>query len=660
MNEFLIELQGKLDEAKSKANVKADITKLQNELDKLKIQVEIDPKSLSNIVKQLESTLGQKIKIPNIAVDSKVGQQIGTNIGQNVVDGISKSSGKVNAEVQKIANQVNKIQLLSNGGIKNDYATQLAVLEGRFSRLGLKEDEISKKTLNVNTAFNDLKQRLSQPFDESNFQEIITLNDKLQKELIESQNELTRLGASIKMATDSSRLNNVNQMQKWADNNGKAMKKWGEQINGFISQMGDLNNPLTKLDSDDILREFKSIQAEAIRTGNVGMTTAEKFSNAWNKIGGWSLVTGAFAKIGQSGRKIYEAVVKVNSAMIELRKVSDASASEIKRYFDEAAKSAKDLGSSVSDVINATADFSRLGYSLPEASKLAKVATLYKNVGDGINIDEANSSLVSTMKAFNITAEDSISIIDKLNEVGNNFSISSGEIGEALKRSASSLSVAGNSLSESIGLITAGNTVVQDADMVGTALKTMSLRITSTSAELTELGEDTEFACETLSDYRDLVMGLTHNKVNILDDNDNYKSTFQILKEISNVWQDMNSMEQSSLMKALFGVRQANIGSSILENFDVAEKAMKSAEEAAGSALKEQEAYEEGVKYSLDRLEAVFQTFANHILNSNFLKGIINFGSGTIEVIDKVISKLGSLGTIGTIGGAIAGANGLG
>lgn len=196
--------------------------------------------------------------------------------------------------------------------------------------------------------------------------------------------------------------------------------------------------------------------------------------------------------------------------------------------------------------------------------------------------------------------------------------------------------------------------------MVGTALKTMSLRITSTSAELTELGEDTEFACETLSDYRDLVMGLTHNKVNILDDNDNYKSTFQILKEISSVWQDMNSMEQSSLMKALFGVRQANIGSSILENFDVAEKAMKSAEEAAGSALKEQEAYEEGVKYSLDRLEAVFQTFANHILKSNFLKGIIDFGSSTIEVIDKVTSKLGSLGTIGLGTGLFAGLKNVG
>ena len=412
------------------------------------------PDDVANAIKELSI---QQNKVNNFAVGTMEWADAYGHL-QEMVRNVTKDiSNLQKAQSSKsLQPRIDEIQLLSNGGIKNDYATQLAVLEGKFSRLGFKESEIAEKTEKVNAAFNALKQRISQPFDESNFQEIINLNDKLQKELIESQNELTKFGASIKMATDSSRLNAVSQMQKWADNNGKAMKKWGEQINGFISQMGDLSNPLTKLDSDDILREFKSIQAEAIRTGNVGMTTSEKFSNAWNKIGGWSLVTGAFAKIGQAGRKMYEAVVKVNSAMIELRKVSDASASEIKRYFDDAAKSAKRYGSTVSDMINATADFSRLGYSLPEASELAKVATLYKNVGDGINIDEASSSLVSTMKAFNITAEDSISIIDKLNEVGNNFSISSGEIGEALKRSASSLSVAGNSLSESIGLITAG------------------------------------------------------------------------------------------------------------------------------------------------------------------------------------------------------------
>ena len=116
MDEFLILLQAKLDEAKSKGNVNADIKELQNQLDKLKVQVEIDPKSLTKIVKQLESTLGQKINIPNITVDSKVGEQIGNNIADNIANGISKASGKVDAEVQKLANQVNKIQLSMGDG----------------------------------------------------------------------------------------------------------------------------------------------------------------------------------------------------------------------------------------------------------------------------------------------------------------------------------------------------------------------------------------------------------------------------------------------------------------------------------------------------------------------------------------------------------------
>lgn len=394
---------------------------LQAELDKSGINTEL--KKIQEIVKKYHLELTPDLQTSSLRNQFKsVCQQMAndfnktfnTNVSANDIFKVYENKAK---QLQQTLQQVNKIQLLSNGGIKNDYATQLAVLEGRFSKLGFKEDEISKKTLNVNTAFNDLKQRLSQPFDESNFQEIITLNDKLQKELIESQNELTRLGASIKMAIDSSRLNNVNQMQKWADNNGKAMKKWGSEINDLITKMGDLNNPLTKLDSDEILRKFKSLQNEAIKTGNVGMTTAEKFSNAWNKIGGWSLVTGAFTKIAQSGRKMYEAVVKVNSAMIELTKVSDASASEIKNYFDEAAKSAKRYGSAVSDMINATADWSRLGYNLPDSKKLAEIATLYTNVGDGIDMNTANEHLISTLQGFQLEAEDAIGIIDRFNEV---------------------------------------------------------------------------------------------------------------------------------------------------------------------------------------------------------------------------------------------------
>ena len=105
---------------------------------------------------------------------------------------------EINLKTESLSNQVNKIQLMSNGGIKNDYATQIEVLSGNFRTLGLAQDEVNQKLQNVNTAFENLKTRINQPFDESNYNEIISLNDRLQKELAESENEYKKLQASTK------------------------------------------------------------------------------------------------------------------------------------------------------------------------------------------------------------------------------------------------------------------------------------------------------------------------------------------------------------------------------------------------------------------------------------------------------------------------------
>lgn len=653
MDEFLILLQAKLDEAKSKGNINADIKELQNQLDKLKVQVTLDPKSLANIVKQLESALGQKINIPNITVNSKVGQQIGHNIADNIANGISKASGKVDAEVQKLANQVNKIQLLSNGGIKNDYATQLAVLEGRFSRLGFKESEIAEKTEKVNVAFNDLKQRLSQPFDESNFQEIITLNDKLQKELIESQNELTKIGASIKMATDSSRLNNVNQMQKWADNNGKAMKKWGEKINGLISQMGNLNNPLTKLDSDDILREFKKVQSEAIKTGNVGMNTAQKFSNAWNKIGGWSLVTGAFAKIGQAGREMYKAVYDVDTAMTNLYKVTDETSQKYNQFLESSSKSAHELGRSISSLVKQTANWAKLGFSLDEAEQLAKISSIYANVGE-VDNDTAVSDLVTAMKAFNIEASDSITIVDSLNKLGNEFATDAASLGDGLSKSASALHLAGNDINETLAMLTGGTEITQNASEMGNALKVLSMRIRGMKGELEDLGEEYENV-ESISKIQTQILNQTHGYVNIFDDAGNFKSTFEILKGIAEVWDHISQTDQAALLETIAGKQRGNQIAALIQAFQSGqvEKAFEASKNAVGSAMQEQERWMESLEAKTAQFDAVFQKLSNTILNSNLVKFFVDLGTFGVSALDAVIDKLGSLGTIGTIGGAI-------
>ena len=106
MDEFLLELQAKLDEAKSKGLINADIEKIQQQVDKLKLQAEIDPKSLSNLVKQLESVLNQKITIANIGINQqqiiKDSQQTGRQIAQAINQGVTQGASSASSATNKI------------------------------------------------------------------------------------------------------------------------------------------------------------------------------------------------------------------------------------------------------------------------------------------------------------------------------------------------------------------------------------------------------------------------------------------------------------------------------------------------------------------------------------------------------------------------------
>ena len=59
------------------------------------------------------------------------------------------------------------------------------------------------------------------------------------------------------------------------------------------------------------------------------------------------------------------------------------------------------------------------------------------------------------MIAFGIEAENAISIIDQVNEVSNRFAVSSGDLSKALGIVASTSSAMGNSMSETLSIVTA-------------------------------------------------------------------------------------------------------------------------------------------------------------------------------------------------------------
>ena len=133
--------------------------------------------------------------------------------------------------------------------------------------------------------------------------------------------------------------------------------------------------------------------------------------------------------------------------MTEVRKVSEGTEAQYKSFQQTVSSTAQEITSTNKELINSSADFSRLGYSLEQAESLAKNTTLFVNVGDGIDITAATEDMITAMKAFDIKAEDSIKIVDNYNQIGNKFALSATDIGEAMKRSASALET-GNSCLE--------------------------------------------------------------------------------------------------------------------------------------------------------------------------------------------------------------------
>ena len=285
-----------------------------------------------------------------------------------------------------------------------------------------------------------------------------------------------------------------------------------------------------------------SVQGATKRTE----TFIEGFKRKLSEITRYFSASSLIFKFFNEFKKGVQYVKEIDSALIELRKVTDETEETYDEFLNTAAKTANKLGSTISAVTEATATFAKLGYSMDMASEMAEAAIVYKNVGDNIaSTEDAADSIISTLKGFGLEASESMKIVDRFNEVGNKFAITSQGIGEALRLSASALNEGGNTLDESIGIITAANEVVNDPSSVGTALKTLTLRLRGSKTELEEMGEDVSDMAATTSQLQAKLLALTGGKVNIMLDENTFKSSTQILREMAAAWEDMTDIQQA-------------------------------------------------------------------------------------------------------------------
>ena len=446
-----------------------------------------------------------------------------------------------------------------------------------------------------------------------------------------------------------------NKMSTWLEKNTNASKDFGSQIQYLRERLKGID--ITSDDAADHLKqlakEFKSVQQSAIAAGKTGKSFGTTIKSAFKGLIGVISVGAVFSKSVETLKEMYQAVYDIDTAMVNLMKVTDETSSRYNTFLKDAATSAKVLGRSVSSLVDQSATWAKLGYSLDEAEELAKLSSIYANVAD---VDDATavSDMVTAMKAFNIEAGNAVNIIDPLNELGNNFATSAADLGEGLSKSASAMNAAGTDMYKTLAMLTGGAEITQDAGEFGNFLKVASMRIRGMKGELEELGEEVDESVDSISKVQTQILNLTHGKVNIFDDMGEFRDYYDIMKDIADVMDELTSTEQAALSEILFGKMRGNQGQALIQAFQSGQiqTAYKTALESAGSAAREQAKLMEGLEAKTQQLQAAWQELAMTFLDSDFLKGLIDTGTTLLGVVTKIIDTLGAFPTVATVIGA--------
>lgn len=447
----------------------------------------------------------------------------------------------------------------------------------------------------------------------------------------------------------------------------KQMIKLQEEANGNKVEFGSATNGYLGFNYNVVtktgeLRKYTASIEEgtgAVRTLMKGeseyISSGQRFVNSikgkFAELTRYFSIMDVFQKALEFVKKGVSAVVEIDTAMTELKKVTDETTESYSNFQKQAGKIASDLGSTTSDVITATGDYARLGHSLEESAELAKSSVILKNVSEYETISEATDALTAMTQAYREL--DSMEITDKLNKIGNEYSISTEGLATGLQKSASVLSLMGNSFDEAAALITAGNATLQDVDSVAAGLRTISLRIVGTEEakkELEGLGEDTtDYVVQTAAKQRAIIMDYTAvasnggKGVDILDENGNYKNTYDILLQIAEVYKEIQEEDKQfgtnraqALVEVLAGKNRSSIASSILSNSEMLKAVKESSENAAGSAMAENEKMLDSVEGKILQLKANFQNLWSDAIDPGFLGGLIDIGSTLLKIIDYV------------------------
>lgn len=637
-------------------------------------------KQVENISNAYQDAAKEAEKLAD--AQSKIGQK--TNISsastESVTNSIKEENNVLEQNTQKVKENTQAKEQNANANL-NKYDKRLDSYNGkvdkyqatidRFNDGGWTSDTYLKNVQAVKNAVNEYETLLKELKGKD--ASLVTSDDinrldNYEKKIKDTINTVANMSASEKGYNFVSGQKELDKIHKLLNENSKMSTEAKAKIKAYYAEI-ESDNPSMSLDK--IHGEILKIYNAEVEAGRAGRTLFDTLKNSgFHQIAAQMAGMVGVYDVINLGKEGLSVVRELNTALTEMRKVSDESLQSLKNYQNTTFDTADAVGTTAKQIQTSTADYMRLGESLDEASESAKTANVLLNVSEFNNIEDATKSLVAMGQAYKDL--DKMTIVDKLNEVGNNYAISTDELATALQKSSATLSLMGNTIDEAASLVTTANATIQDADSVSAGLRTISLRLVGTEEaeeELSAMDEEVDaFVKATNSKKQQIIKDYTavasnnYQGFDILDSNGNYKNTYQILLGIAKVYKEIQEQDKklgtnhaTALIEELAGKNRSNIASAILQDPTQLEAVKKSSEEALGSAKNELNSYLDSIDGKMAQLENRAQEFWFKVIDSETIKNGIDLLSTLIKGTTDFVDTVGLLPTILTgIGAALS------
>lgn len=642
MSNFRARFVAELDTKKIDSDIK--------KINKKKVSLENVTLNTSGLSAKIQSALDKHqftLNLTNVKVDNlsnkitgsvrSAAQSAGTTFSREFINKINSSvnASSIDKAISAVRNKFSKLNsninmLGGTGALSSESHSKYLQIEQDLKRINILQTQLSTANssgYNRPAAYEYLNQVLK----------------RVQNNLNMVTNETRRFASATAVAT----LNN--RMETWLSNNSRASKVYGGEIKSLISRLRELSaqGNVEEAELKRLAADFTLVKSSAQAAGLTGKTFGDSLKGAFLSISRYISASTLIYTAIRAVKNGISDVVALDTALVDLRKTTDATESELKQFYYTSNDVAKQLGVTTQEVISAAAEWSRLGYSIKDAETMAQVSSIFKSISPGMDMTEATDGLVSAMKAFDIEANQALDgIASKINAVGNSQAVSNKDIVEFLTRSSSAMKEANNTLEETVALGTAATEITRDAASVGNALKTVSMRIRGYDETTEEYTGDVEVLNGKIADLTRTAK--QPGGVSLFSDKDKttFKSTAELLRDISEIYNDLTDRQQAGLLEKLAGKRQGQIVAAILNNFDAVESSLTTMKNSAGNAMKEMEIIEQSASYKLNALkETAVGTFQN-LFETNEMKAVIDLLTTLLNVIDKLTEHLGLFGVL--------------